>query len=698
MSAPSSSAPGTASPEANAPPGGLALGKPTVLIVDDDSISVEIASFALRELAEISIVAAGRDALPRVLAEQPDMVLLDVRMPDIDGIAVCEALKADPRTRDIPVIFVTGADGEADEARGLLAGAVEYVTKPIRPALLAARVRNLLELRRNRDGHTIAIEGPTDPLTGLASRRRLEEALAVEWRRAARRGRPLSFLVLELGGLDAVEHLLGAGGVEDSLRRVADVLSAALARPDVLITRFSGDRFAVLLPDTDEEAASRCAEAARSALEGAGIELHLGVGAATAHPAAASLPAELVGRAHQKLDQALRLVQGGVGMRRLPRLPAAVRGPGGAAKVFVVDDDPLSIEVLSALALGAGYEVEFARDATEALALIETARPDVVLMDVEMPGVDGFEACRRLKANPLSAEIPVIFLSALSNASDKVRAFEAGGADYVGKPFEPEEVLARVAHQIKITQLQAEMRAANDRLRELDRLKATFAAMLVHDLRSPLTVVHTTLGFLQSRSFADDPDLGELVGFSGEAVNKSLALIAEVLEIYRSGEAATPAALIVGDVVDVLRRSAIAARVEAKRREVVLETRYDGPLPARIDGQRLERAVNNLLTNALKFTPRGGRVALEARKVLAPGPPRVRIDVRDSGEGIAESELPHVFELYRQANTRHRTAGVGLGLAIVKRIVDAHQGSVLVRSQPGVGSVFTIELPLVESP
>jgi two-component system sensor histidine kinase BaeS len=202
----------------------------------------------------------------------------------------------------------------------------------------------------------------------------------------------------------------------------------------------------------------------------------------------------------------------------------------------------------------------------------------------------------------------------------------------------------------------------------------------------------TTLGFLAERPFADDPELAEMVGFSGDAMDKALALIAEVLEIYRSDRATIPANLVPGDVAEVLRRCAVAARVEAKRRGVQIDTRFDSPLTAQVDAQRLERAVTNLLGNALKFSNRGGRVTLEARH-MGPEQDRIRIEVRDTGQGIKEAELEHIFELYHQADTLHRTAGVGLGLAIVKRIVDAHGGTVAVRSQIGVGSVFIIELP-----
>jgi diguanylate cyclase (GGDEF)-like protein len=689
------------------------MSKPIILIVDDDPTSIEVMGQVLKDIAEIHFAASGRDAMGQVLQDRPDLVLLDVMMPDLDGFAVCEALKADPRTHDIPVVFVTAATDEAEEARGLLAGAVEYVTKPIRPALLAARVRNLLELKRRRDH--VTLEPSVDDVTGLASRRQLEEAMVSEWRRAARAGRPLSFALIAIDDLQPVEALFGSRAVSDYLRRVGETLAVALHNPGDLVTRFSVDRFAVLLPESDEAGAEAAAARMRTAVaqlglpaaRGPGVHIKVTVGAATAFPAAAPSPTDLITQASRRLDEAVRLSDSDSGGPHSDSAAALTTGapqrrPAGdvgcqAGRVFIVDDDPTSVDVLSELALQGGYEVAVASDGAQALAIVAAEKPDVILLDVEMPGIDGFEACRRMKAAASTRDIPVIFLSGLTDAAEKLRAFAVGGADYVGKPFEPKEVLARVAHQIKITRLQAEMRSANERLLELDRLKATFAAMLVHDLRSPLTVVQTTLGFLKEHPFRDDPELGEMVEFSGEAMDKALALIAEVLEIYRSDRAQAPAHLVAGDAAEVLRRCGTAAQLEARRRAVVVETRIHGPLLARIDSQRLERAVTNLLGNALKFSSRGGRVSLEAGVVTdAAGAPRIHIEVRDTGDGIPEAELPHVFELYRQVNRFARTGGVGLGLAIVKRIVDAHGGTVAVRSQLGIGSAFVIELPALE--
>jgi signal transduction histidine kinase len=168
-----------------------------------------------------------------------------------------------------------------------------------------------------------------------------------------------------------------------------------------------------------------------------------------------------------------------------------------------------------------------------------------------------------------------------------------------------------------------------------------------------------------------------------------------VLDIYRSDNAKVVRPLVAGDISDLLERCAAVARIEAPHREIALDVQIERPLRAEHDAQRLERAISNLLGNALKFSRPGGRVTLNARLTGPDSPPHIHIEVGDNGEGIAEADLPRIFDLYQQAETRQRLAGVGLGLAIVKRIVDAHRGSVSVHSQLGVGTTFAIDLPSI---
>lgn len=363
--------------------------------------------------------------------------------------------------------------------------------------------------------------------------------------------------------------------------------------------------------------------------------------------------------------------------------------------VLVVDDTPGEIQVLGNMLLAHDYEVRFALNGPDALTAVSGERPDIVMLDIQMPGLDGYEVCRRIKGNDATADIPIIFISALDQAVDKVQAFDAGGADYVDKPFQVEEVLARMRHQLRITRLQREMAEANRKLRELEQLKAMFAAMLVHDLRSPLAVIHTTLQILRAeKHFASEED-ASLVDLSAASMSTVLDLINDVLHIYRSDarDVATPMQRL--DLPPLLARCGEQARVLGLPRQIPVEIVVARDLPPVMGNEsRLDRVVMNLLTNAVKFSAAGGLVRLEARGVAATGgkPGALEIAVSDRGSGIAEADLPLVFEPYRQASAT-RLPGVGLGLTIARRFVEMHDGTLTVESKLGVGTTFTIRIP-----
>ncbi|HVR64493.1 MAG TPA: hybrid sensor histidine kinase/response regulator [Polyangia bacterium] len=363
--------------------------------------------------------------------------------------------------------------------------------------------------------------------------------------------------------------------------------------------------------------------------------------------------------------------------------------------VLVVDDTPGEIQVLGHMLLARDHDVRFALNGADALAAVAGERPDIIMLDIEMPGLDGYEVCRRIKGNDATADIPIIFVSAMDRAVDKVQAFDAGGADYVDKPFQVEEVLARVQHQLRITRLQREMADANRKLKELEQLKAMFAAMLVHDLRSPLTVIHTTLQILHAeRHFASKED-ESLVDLSAASMSTVLDLINDVLHIYQSDahDAATPLQPL--DVAPLLARCGEQARVLGLPRQIPVDTAIAPDLPPVMGNEsRLDRVVMNLLTNAVKFSATGALVRLSARGVAgaAGQPGTLEIAVSDRGSGIAETDLPFVFEPYRQAGAA-RLPGVGLGLTIAKRFVEMHSGTLTVESQLGAGATFTIRIP-----
>ena len=237
-----------------------------ILIVDDIPDNLRVLSNVLvDEGHEVSAATNGRQALKLAAACDPDLILLDVMMPDLDGYAVCEALKSDPRLKTIPVIFVTARSEVEDERRGLALGAVDYITKPFKEAIVRMRVRTQLELKRQRD--LLERLCHLDGLTGVPNRRALEERLDTDWRRAQRSGESLAVIMIDVDLFkqynDAHGHLAG----DDCLRLVAGTLTAGLRRSADFLARYGGEEFCCVLSAVDHEGLIRTAERLRAAVE-----------------------------------------------------------------------------------------------------------------------------------------------------------------------------------------------------------------------------------------------------------------------------------------------------------------------------------------------------------------------------------------------------------------------------------------------
>lgn len=227
--------------------------KQSVLIVDDMVSNIEILSGVLGSEYDVLFATSGKDALDIAHDQTPDLILLDVVMPDMDGYEVCAKLKADEKTRDIPVIFVTAMDQEEDESKGLNAGVIDYITKPVRSSIVKARVRNHLELKRYRD--LLKELSTVDGLTGIPNRRRFDEVLESEWRRARRNQTPLSLLLMDIDFFKAYNDHYGHVAGDDCLRQLAKGLAEIVRRPADLVARYGGEEFVLLLPDTDADGA-----------------------------------------------------------------------------------------------------------------------------------------------------------------------------------------------------------------------------------------------------------------------------------------------------------------------------------------------------------------------------------------------------------------------------------------------------------
>lgn len=285
----------------------------TVLIVDDTPANIELLSETLSDEYEVLFATSGPDALDIAAAEHPDLILLDVNMPDMDGYEVCTRLKEDARTRTIPVIFVTAMGHEDDETKGLNVGAIDYLTKPFRPSIVRARVRNHLELKRYRD--SLETLSSTDGLTGIPNRRQFDETLEREWQRARRGQAPLSLILMDVDLFkdynDHYGHLAG----DDGLRQLARAVAGCIRRPTDLVARYGGEEFACVLPDTDIAGAAWLGNQMLEKVNAVNVphahsavadHITMSFGAATLIPVVGQPAFELIRRADQCLYAAKR--------------------------------------------------------------------------------------------------------------------------------------------------------------------------------------------------------------------------------------------------------------------------------------------------------------------------------------------------------------------------------------------------------
>lgn len=255
-----------------------------ILVVDDAMENVQILHNALQDEQEVLFSLGGARALELARSQQPDLILVDAVMPDMDGYAVCAALRAAPETRDIPVIFVTSLTSPEDETRALEAGAADFITKPVNAAVVRARVRTQLTVKRQADA--LRALTLTDPLTGVANRRAFDERLESEWRRCGRAGQPVALILVDVDHFKMYNDHYGHQGGDAALVQVAAALRRGAGRSHDVVARYGGEEFAVLLPQLDAAGAECVARRLQAEL----LALHL---AHAASPTASHVTASM---------------------------------------------------------------------------------------------------------------------------------------------------------------------------------------------------------------------------------------------------------------------------------------------------------------------------------------------------------------------------------------------------------------------
>jgi two-component system sensor histidine kinase/response regulator len=365
--------------------------------------------------------------------------------------------------------------------------------------------------------------------------------------------------------------------------------------------------------------------------------------------------------------------------------------------ILIVDDAPNNVRLLTRILESVDYPVVIAQDGYEALEQVATHHPSLILLDIQMPGMDGFEVCQRLKADPCTSDIPIIFISALTDIDDIVHALSIGGSDYVTKPFKLKEVLARVENQLTVVRQHRQIAMLREQDRRhfeaLDKMKTEFVQMATHDLKNPLGVI---LGFAEIlRDLPVEPTnagiFAEGLTAIEESVDKMRSLVADMLELAQI-QTGVDLTLSPASLAAFLEEALRGFDLLAGQQQIELVFRKPPQdIQIAIDKKRMVRVIDNLVSNAIKYTPQQGRVSVEAEI----NEDEVIIRVSDNGLGIPPESIPRLFDAFYRVKTREHSEieGTGLGLSVVKTIVDQHDGEIAVESTLGQGSVFSICLP-----
>lgn len=363
--------------------------------------------------------------------------------------------------------------------------------------------------------------------------------------------------------------------------------------------------------------------------------------------------------------------------------------PQNKGHVLVVEDEERSRRLLRD-ALGAhGYRVSEAGGGVEALQRVAVNPPDIVLLDVMMPGMDGMEVCRRLKADGKTAPIPVLMVTSLADRGDRHNGIRAGADDFITKPVDLVEVMLRVGNAMRMKQLHDRLQQELLRARELEALKENLSYFVIHDMRSPLSVITGGLELAED-SECGSPELkNDLMMARGAAVELK-EMISALLDISRMESAQMPLRMEKADLLNVVQSAAASVGIIAAYNGVRMQINGETAL-CRLDEELLRRVVVNLLVNAIKFSKTGKRVCV----TVGPAGNGGRVTVSDSGPGIAPEDREKLFVKFAQIALRreNRKYSTGLGLAFCRMAVEAHGGRIGVDSEVGGGSTFWFELP-----
>jgi signal transduction histidine kinase len=362
-------------------------------------------------------------------------------------------------------------------------------------------------------------------------------------------------------------------------------------------------------------------------------------------------------------------------------------------KILVVDDTPTNIDVLLQTLEPEGCTLSVATNGEDALKLVPKIQPDLILLDIMMPGIDGFETCRRLKETSSARNIPVIFLTAKNQTEDIVKGFSMGGVDYITKPFRHQEVCARINKHLELHKLRNKLAEKNQSLLELVDAKNKLLGMASHDLRNPLTSIQGYSAFLLKKgNTLNEETRTDFTKNINTASGNMLTLVNDLLNlsVIESGQLSLN--LNSGSLSNLIEERVHLYQHLAREKEIELKVTTQDTSELLFDEARIGQVLDNLLTNAIKFSPAGSVIDISSTTYNG----CIRVSVKDEGPGIKNEESQKLFQPFEKLSSKATggETGTGLGLAIAKKMIELHQGVLKVESSPGRGAKFSFELPI----
>jgi len=371
----------------------------------------------------------------------------------------------------------------------------------------------------------------------------------------------------------------------------------------------------------------------------------------------------------------------------------------GKRSLLAIDDKIENLKVLIRYLENSGFELMVAQSGEEAFKYIDRIIPDIILLDVLMPGLDGYETCRQLKQNETTRDIPVIFMTALTETVSKVKGFEVGAADYLTKPLQHEEVLARVKAHMMIKEFQQQLQEQNillqqknQQLIEANAIKDKFFSIIAHDLKNPLNTLLTyCAALLNNFDRLETKNIKQGIETVNKCVTRAYDLLIDLLmwALSHAGKIDFKSEKI--DLGDLARENVELLRERATQKGIRISSEINDNISIHSDKNMVSTVLRNLLSNAVKFTSKDGEVKVRCKREAG----FIEITVSDTGIGISRENIKKLFRLdtfYRTLGSDNEK-GTGLGLILCKEFVDRLKGRIWVESEPGKGSHFVFTFP-----